>query len=46
MVLGCLLAPVAAGCGKADSGSSHPDPEKVKQEAERLQQENRKMFKK
>jgi hypothetical protein len=43
-LVGFLLALPLTGCGKSDSGSSSSDPDKVKQEAERLRQENQKMF--
>jgi hypothetical protein len=42
----CLLALPLIGCGRSDSGPTNPDPNKVKQEAERLRQENQKMFNK
>jgi hypothetical protein len=45
-LLGCLLTLTLAGCGKSGSGTSDPDPNKVKQEADRLLQENQKMFNK
>ena len=41
-----LLALALAGCGKSDSGASDANPDKVKQEADRLLQENQKMFNK
>jgi hypothetical protein len=43
---GGLLALALAGCGKSDSGASDANPDKVKQEADRLLQENQKMFNK
>jgi hypothetical protein len=45
ILIACLLALIPAGCGRSDSPSSNPDPEKVKQEADRLRQQNEKMFK-
>jgi hypothetical protein len=42
----CLLALSRTGCSRSDSGSTNPDPDKVKQEAERLRQQNQKMFEK
>jgi len=45
-VVACLLALLPTGCGRSDSGSTNPDPNKVKQEADRLRQQNQKMFEK
>jgi hypothetical protein len=46
ILFGCLLALISVGCGRSDSPSSNPDPDTVKQESDRLRQENEKMFKK
>jgi hypothetical protein len=45
-LVACLLAWLPTGCSTSDSGSTNPDRDKVKQEAERLRQQNQKMFEK
>jgi hypothetical protein len=45
-LVACLLAMSSTGCSRSDSESTNPDPDKVKQEADRLRQQNQKMFEK
>jgi hypothetical protein len=45
-LVACLLALPLTGCRRSDSGSTDPDRDQVKQEADRLRQQNQKMFEK
>ena len=45
-LVACLLALPLTGCRRSDSGSTNPDLDQVKQEADRLRQQNQKMFEK
>ena len=45
-LVACLLALPLTGCRGADSGSTNPNRDQVKQEADRLRQQNQKMFEK